>query len=174
MPKSSISRNLFTTALVFAGLLSACGPRYSEPPTTPYAPYQGPDSLVIRVAQPPTVVTAAPAPRYPDALKREGRSGTVVIAYVTDSTGAIMPQTAAVLYSDNGAFTSAVCTVLHRQRLQPVTHGGRKRRALRIQAFEFKAEAGSALPKPEAESIWRKTPQRELMAAVVRYPRCGG
>lgn len=76
-------------------------------------------------------------PKYPDALRRAGIDGTVVVKFVVDTLGRVDPATIEVLSSTHSQFTAAVRATIDRLRFYPATAAGRRVRAAAVMPFQF-------------------------------------
>ncbi len=89
------------------------------------------------VEKPAVALDGNPAPRYPDALRRVGIEGTVVIQVVVDRTGMLDTATAKVVSSDHPLFAEAVIAVLPKLRFLPAETGGATVKMWVIIPFNF-------------------------------------
>jgi periplasmic protein TonB len=76
-------------------------------------------------------------PRYPEALRRAGIDGTVVVKFVVDTLGRVDMATVEVLSSSHDLFTIAVRETLAKVRFYPARVGERKVRAAAVMPFHF-------------------------------------
>ena len=76
-------------------------------------------------------------PRYPEALRRAGVEGDVVVKFVVDTTGRIDMGSVEILKSTHDAFVAAVRETLAKLRFAPAFSGERKIRALAVMPFHF-------------------------------------
>lgn len=67
-----------------------------------------------------------PFPRYPPRLQTAGIVGTVVVAFLIDTTGHIGDGTFTIIRSDNDAFTRAVEETVPSETFYPAEKGGRR------------------------------------------------
>ncbi len=65
-------------------------------------------------------------PHYPDSLYSARVAGKVVVEFVVDTTGAVVPATIAFLTASNPLFAKAVRTSLEGTHFTPAISGGRK------------------------------------------------
>jgi protein TonB len=79
-------------------------------------------------------------PRYPEALRRAGIEGDVVVRFVVDTSGRVDPRSIDVVRSTHDAFTAAVRESLAKLRFAPATVGAHKVSALAIMPFRFRLE----------------------------------
>lgn len=82
-------------------------------------------------------------PVYPDSLYRENVTGQVLVEFIVDTTGAVVPESISRISSTHALFTDAVWRALRDARFQPATIGGRPVRQL-VQLpvrFEIPAQA---------------------------------
>ena len=77
------------------------------------------------------------APRYPEALRRAGIEGTVVVKFAVDTTGRVDMRSIEVVRSTHEAFTVAVRESLEKLRFNPSMVGERRVRALAMMPFQF-------------------------------------
>jgi beta-lactamase regulating signal transducer with metallopeptidase domain len=85
----------------------------------------------------PVVVRKSVTPKYPDAVRTSGISGSVVAEFVVDRTGHVDMDSFKALDSPGPEFTAAVKAVLPMWRLDPAIIMGKKVSQLVQQAFEF-------------------------------------
>ena len=78
------------------------------------------------------------SPRYPEALRRAGIDGTVVLQFTVDTTGRVDPSTIKVVSSAHELFTQAAREALNGFRFRPAQVGGRHVPALAQMPFEFR------------------------------------
>jgi protein TonB len=90
--------------------------------------------LMMRLIQKPV------PPRYPEALRRAGIEGDVVVRFVVDTSGRVDPRSIDVVRSTHDAFTAAVRESLAKLRFAPATVGAHKVSALAIMPFQFRLE----------------------------------
>ena len=76
-------------------------------------------------------------PRYPEALRRAGVEGDVVVKFVVDTTGRIDMRSIEIMRSTHDAFAAAVRETLEKLRFAPAFSGERKIRALAVMPFHF-------------------------------------
>ena len=76
-------------------------------------------------------------PRYPEAMRRAGVEGDVVVKFIVDTTGRVDMGSLEVLRSTHDAFTAAARETLAKLRFAPATTGERKTRALAVMPFHF-------------------------------------
>ena len=89
------------------------------------------NEMMLQLREPPV------PPRYPDALRRAGIDGTVIVKFVVDTLGRVDPAAIEVLNSSHDLFTAAVRETLARLRFNPARAGDRKVRAAAIMPFQF-------------------------------------
>lgn len=82
------------------------------------------------------IVTSSP-PRYPDALRRMGLTGRVLVRFTVDTAGQIDMQTVQILSATHELFARAVREALPHFRFRPAEVAGRRVRALAEMPFEF-------------------------------------
>lgn len=76
-------------------------------------------------------------PRYPEALRRAGVEGEVVVKFLVDTMGRVDMRTVEILRSTHEAFTAAVRETLARLRFSPAIASERKTNALAVMPFRF-------------------------------------
>jgi TonB family protein len=76
-------------------------------------------------------------PHYPDSLFHARVAGRVVVEFVVDTTGAVLPKTIDILATTHPLFASAVRTSLEVARFTPAVVGGRKVRQYVQLPFTF-------------------------------------
>lgn len=140
------------TLVAAAALISACAPEVQDDMAK--APTQARvgrtnDSVFheSQVASPVQVrMTESSAPQYPADLKAAGREGEVLVSYVVDTTGLVLPETFTVLRASDPRFVDAVRNALPSFRYTPATAAdGRKVRQVVQAPFAF-ALSRSQLP----------------------------
>ena len=87
--------------------------------------------VIMQLREPPV------PPRYPEALRRAGVDGTVVVKFVVDTLGRVDMTSIEVLSSSHDLFTTAVRETLGRMRFTPAKVGDRKVRATAMMPFHF-------------------------------------
>jgi protein TonB len=85
------------------------------------------------------LATPAP-PHYPEALRRAGIEGDVVVKFMVDTTGRVDMRSIEIVRSTHEAFTVAVRESLAKLRFAPATVGARKVSALAMMPFRFRLE----------------------------------
>jgi periplasmic protein TonB len=83
------------------------------------------------------LVPPAPAPGYPETLRRAGVTGRVVVRFVVDTSGRLEAGSVVVLSSAHAALERAVRDILPRYRFRPAEAGGKRVRMLVEMPFEF-------------------------------------
>lgn len=76
-------------------------------------------------------------PRYPEALRRAGIEGSVIVKFVVDTLGRVDMASLEIVSSTHEAFTSAVREAIARFRFSPSQAGSRKVPALAMMPFQF-------------------------------------
>lgn len=74
---------------------------------------------------------------YPESVRNSGLEGVVVMQFVVDTTGRILPETIRIIRSTDEAFSQAVREALASARFRPASHRGRKVRQLVRLPFHF-------------------------------------
>ncbi len=87
--------------------------------------------LTMRLAADPV------PPRYPEALRRAGVEGEVIVKFVVDTTGLVDVRTMEVVRSTHEAFTNEVRKALEQLRFHASIVGERKVKALAVMPFRF-------------------------------------
>lgn len=77
------------------------------------------------------------SPRYPDSLKRAKIPGEVVLEFVVNTRGCVVPGSERVLRATNSAFRQAVLATLQTARFSPATKDSVLVRQLVTQSFLF-------------------------------------
>lgn len=85
-----------------------------------------------------TLLSGAPVPSYPEALRAAGVEGKVVAQFVVDERGRVETDSVRFLQSDNVLFEASVRTVLHRMRFAPAEVAGKTVRQLVQMPFVFR------------------------------------
>lgn len=85
----------------------------------------------------PALAGSPPVPRYPDALRAAGITGTVVTEFVVDTAGRAEPGSLVVLEATRPEFAQAVAAVLPRFRFTPGELAGRRVRTRVRMPFAF-------------------------------------
>ncbi|HEU5261229.1 MAG TPA: TonB family protein [Gemmatimonadales bacterium] len=84
------------------------------------------------VEEPPTLLSAPP-PRYPEALRRAGVVGRVVVQVVVDTLGRAEPSSVAVVESSHSGFDAAAREYVYHALFRPArVHGGAVRVLVRV------------------------------------------
>lgn len=86
------------------------------------------------------LLPGSPSPAFPDALRRAGVEGRVVLRFVVDSAGIVEPGSQHVVTATHPAFAEAVERVLPRLRFRPAEHRGRRVRQVVELPFVFTLE----------------------------------
>ena len=76
-------------------------------------------------------------PRYPDALRLDGREGSVVAFFVVDTLGRVEPESFRAVSTTHALFTGSVRAAVLDLRFTPAESGGRRVRQLVEQRFVF-------------------------------------
>jgi TonB family protein len=76
-------------------------------------------------------------PNYPEALRRTGVSGQVVLEYVIGSGGWVDSSSMRILLSTHPAFSTAAIEALHGLRFSPARRSGRAVAVLVRQTIRF-------------------------------------
>jgi protein TonB len=90
-----------------------------------------------QVERPAMALAGNAAPVYPEALRRAGLDGEVVVQFVVDTLGRAEPGTLQVLRTTHPSLADAVAAVLPRWRFVPAEAGGRRVRMLVRQPVAF-------------------------------------
>ncbi len=89
--------------------------------------------------------------RYPEVLRAANVSGEVLVQFVVDENGAVMPASTKILKSDHELFTQAVQTALATMRFYPAEVQGRHVKQLVQWPFTFAAASSSSSSSGSAE-----------------------
>ena len=92
---------------------------------------------VLEVEQSVRVAGEPITPVYPDALRRAGVEGEVLVSFVVDTLGRAEPSSFTVLRATHELFAQAVRAAVARQRFDPARVGSRAVRQLVQQLFSF-------------------------------------
>jgi periplasmic protein TonB len=87
--------------------------------------------LMMRLTEDPV------PPRYPEALRRAGVEGSVVVKFAVDTTGRVDMRSVEVLRSTHESFTAAVRETLARLKFRPSAVGDKSVRAMAVMPFQF-------------------------------------
>ena len=117
----------------------------------------------FQVEKPVAPAAGNAAPVFPQILRRAGVEGEVLVQFVVDENGVVMPGTTKVMKATHALFQQAVVDAVPSYRFSPALVGGRPVKQLVQQPFVF-ALAG-ARPGAETSSskigIVRPTPAPE-------------
>lgn len=128
-----------------AALTSACAPEVQndmkKAPTQPRVVTTATaalhESQVATTAQ-MVSLTASSAPQYPAELKAAGRAGEVLVSFVVDTAGLVLPETFTVLRASDPRFADAVRNAVPSFRYTPATTAdGQKVRQVVQAPFAF-------------------------------------
>lgn len=86
----------------------------------------------------PTSGSGAGVPHYPDALRAQGKEGTVDVQFVVDPAGVVDSSTIKVFKSTDPAFTAAVEEALRRTHFPRAEVGGHPGKRLVQRTFIFR------------------------------------
>lgn len=159
----------------------AAGPRRVAAPAIPVAPNDAPAPPVytaIDVDREIERSADAGGPAYPEALRREGTEGTVIVEFVVDETGHVDPTSVQIVESSHPLFAEAVRTSLDGVRFVPARRAGVSVRQRARQLFSFRlekpgtapADSVAAAPRPDGTS---GEPSGETAHAPVDAPTAG-
>lgn len=84
-----------------------------------------------------SLLSDAPVPIYPEALRVAGVEGKVIAQFTVDGRGRVESDSVRFVQSDNALFEASVRNVLKRMRFAPAEIGGRKVRQLVQMPFVF-------------------------------------
>ena len=156
---------------VFAASCAAPGAVQRAQPSSGSRPrFNGPEQVVLADSVEDRRWVHKPGiPVYPIEMLERRIEAQTIAAFVTDTTGAIEPQSISFLGKPERPFIVAVCRALVQARFFPVERGGGKRRALRLQSFLFGVEGGSVSPAhpPDVEAARRAIEREGLMPSLV-------
>ena len=145
-------RRVALLSLAACGAL-ACSMRYgsalSTPATAAPASATGRPGLVALYYAPEGSTPAKPQrwgnpPRYPDSLRLAGVEGDVVLQFVVDTSGGVLPGSIKVVSATHPLFAVAVQSVLPSAAFAAPTFEGRKVRQLVQQSWFFDISGGTA------------------------------
>lgn len=123
--------------LAFCTLAMACAPR-ALPAVQSSCPAAQEDVLLpCHVTTPPRPVAERQPPRFPDAFRDAGGSGTVRVRYVVDTTGRVRPSSFSIVSSSHELFSWTVRHVSPTWRFTPGEHEGRRVPVVREEQFVF-------------------------------------
>lgn len=105
----------------------------------PSEPAMNWDSVVVDLEVAPTFKKPPNLPRYPKSMYRDGYAGRIMLSFVIDTEGKVMPGTVSVVQSNDPAFSEWGCDAAKRLQYEPVIRAGRPARALVGQPFTFRA-----------------------------------
>ena len=103
-----------------------------DPLIEPWAPWPGPIPDVF-----PTLVTM-PEPAYPDAMRRAGIEGRVVLKALVNTRGRVVPSSILVLRSTDPEFSTPAVLALSAARFRPARLAGARIEAWVTIAVDFK------------------------------------
>ena len=101
------------------------------------APLRGGVYIASQVDEPVIAAPGSVGPRYPDVLRAAGVQGQVVVTFVVDTTGRVVPSSLVILNSTSDLFGAAVRAALPGMRFIPAKADGRKVKQLVQQPFVF-------------------------------------
>jgi len=88
-----------------------------------------------------SLMSGAPVPTYPEALRAAGIEGKVIAEFVVDERGMVESDSVRFVQSDNELFEASVRNVLRKMRFVPAEIGGKKVRQLVQMPFGFTISA---------------------------------
>ncbi|MEA3245374.1 MAG: M56 family metallopeptidase [Gemmatimonadota bacterium] len=91
----------------------------------------------FQVQKPVQLADGSPSPSYPDILKMAGVEGEVLVQFVVEPDGTMMPGSVKILKSTHPLFTAAVNKALMEARYTPAEVDGKKVRQLVQRPFVF-------------------------------------
>jgi outer membrane biosynthesis protein TonB len=97
-------------------------------------------AMVSEPAEPPQLRPGSTMPAFPDEVHRDGYQGLVVLAFVVDTLGRVVPETAEVVRSTDPALSRWGCRVVGTLRFAPARHEGRPVFAQAMQPFTYSAK----------------------------------
>jgi TonB family protein len=106
----------------------------------------------FQVEVPVTVLPGSVGPRYPEALRAQKVSGTVLAQFVVNTDGIPEMSTFKAVRSPDEAFTASVRDALGSMRFKPALIGGKAVRQLVQAPFAFMLDGKSAAAAPAASS----------------------
>jgi periplasmic protein TonB len=90
-----------------------------------------------QVDKPVAPLPGNPAPRYPDRMREKNVEGEVIVRFVVDTTGYVIPGTIKIIKSTNAAFAGSVRDALPSMRFTPAERQGKKVRQLIQSPFTY-------------------------------------
>ena len=100
----------------------------------------------FQVERPVEMRALVTPPRYPEELKLRNVQGEVLMQFVVDTAGRVIPETMRVLRADHPRFVAAVRTSLLSARFVPARSGGHPVAQLVQQPFQFALTRGPGMP----------------------------
>jgi periplasmic protein TonB len=129
-------------------------PRRTPPSPAPAVPAEYEGSRVYiepELEHPVARDPSSDGPRYPEALRKKGVEGLVVIRFIVDTSGHADSTTFSVVEATHPAFEEAVRTALPRMRFIPAQLGDKHVPELVMQEFRFvmqRADSVAARSQP--------------------------
>lgn len=107
----------------------------TEPPPPPPADVEEIEWVKVEIKP---QVLSQPKPKYPDIAKRSGLEGAVIIEFVVDTTGAVLPGSAKVIAArPEGIFEEAALDAIYKWKFSPGQQRDRKVRVRWRQPIKF-------------------------------------
>ena len=136
IPEIDLSRAV-TNAADFVGVGTPGGRSDGTAGSAPPSP-RGDTPFTVMEVEKPAAMAGPAEMAYPEVLRVSQVEGTVMAAFVVDTSGYADMSTFTVLSSDHTLFTDAVRRALARIRYLPAEVGGRKVKQLVQQPFQFR------------------------------------
>ena len=115
-------------------------------------------------------------PKYPREFMEKGIAGSMVAAYVIDTTGRVELETASFVKSSRREFVKAVCDLLPKLRFQPFLVGDQKWRVLLVESFafnnKFEADARAIALAKQSQEEFSTKPIVNVVKQLVSLPHC--
>jgi hypothetical protein len=115
-------------------------------------------------------------PRYPRALQEEGIVGSMVVAFVIDTTGRVEMETASFVKTSRPEFVKAVCDLLPKLRFQPFLVGDQKWRVLLVESFAFnnwpEPDSGASALAAHSQEDFSTKPIANVVDQLLSLPHC--
>lgn len=91
---------------------------------------------IVPRAQSPLRPRKGPGPQYPTALRDHRVQGEVIMTFVVDTLGRVVPESAGIIEQAHPDFGRSVCEYLRRATFEPFAAAG-KRMSVRVVGQKF-------------------------------------
>ncbi len=109
----------------------------NEPP--PEVPTEVDEVDWVKVEIKPKVIGVPPKPKYPELAKKSGLEGAVIVEFVIDTTGDVLPGSAKIVAAKpEGIFEDAAKEAIYKWKFSPGQQRDRKVRVRWRQPIKFK------------------------------------